>query len=372
MAQSSNRPFTTIEPNSSVVRVPDERLVRLAEEVRAVKVTEAQVDFIDIAGLVAGASEGKGLGNKFLANIAAVHSIVHVVRCFEDDSITHVEGNPDPIRDLGIIEQELIYKDLATIDSSIRRKRPRGSLAEAQLWESTLDKTLSFLEHDKPALGARRLLTDEEFELFDSWRLLSAKPILIACNVDENSAGKGNRLSQLVMDWHKAKREQEAQESEKLQKSAIGNLSAAAKSVNHIFNVSPVVVCAKLESELMILEDDVKKRQELFLQYGLSESALTHIIRGSYQLLDLMTFYTAGPTEARAWPVRRGATAKECAGEIHSDIALGFVKAETYSFSDFITLGEKKAKEMNKLRLEGPNYVAQDGDIFLFKFKGAR
>jgi GTP-binding protein YchF len=324
--------------------VPDPKLAVLAQQVEAAKITQATIDFIDIAGLVAGASEGKGLGNKFLANIASVHSIVHVVRCFEDESITHVEGSPDPVRDLVTIEQELIFKDLNTMEGVIRR-RPRGNVAEVKLFNSTVEKTMALLEQEQLALNVRPQLDDEEKALFDSWRLLSAKPILIACNVDENSvATKGNHLSRTVQEW--------------------------AKSQKH--SVEPVVVSAKLESELMILEEDPVKRQELFKSYGMEESALTQIIRSSYQLLDLITFYTAGPTEARAWSVMKGSTAKECAGEIHTDIAKGFVKAETYSYDDFVTLGEKKAKEMNKLRLEGPGYIAQEGDIFLFKFKGAR
>lgn len=372
MAQASNRPFTTIEPNSSIVRVPDERLYKLAEAVEAVKVTEASVDFIDIAGLVEGASEGKGLGNKFLANIAGVHSIVHVVRCFEDLTITHVEGNPDPIRDIGIIEKELIYKDLSQIEG-ISRRRPKGNPTETKLYQSTLDKTLSFLDSEKMALGALRILNDEERKIFDSWRLLSSKPILLVCNVDEKSVASGNRLSELVKQWSRDRRMKEEEESLKISKKMTNSLlDGNASSLNHIFNVEPIVVSAKLESELMILEDDEEKRKELFLSYGMTTSSLHSIIQSSYQLLNLITFYTAGPTEARAWPIPRGFTAKECAGEIHSDIAKGFVKAETFSYSDFISLGEKRAKELNKLRLEGPGYIAQDGDIFLFKFKGAR
>ena len=342
-AQSSNRPFTTIEPNSSIVRVPDYRLLALAKEGESAKITEATVDFIDIAGLVAGASEGKGLGNKFLANIASVHSIVHVVRCFEDDTITHVEGNPDPIRDIQIIEKELVYKDLSSMEG-FHRRRPKGQSSEVKLWESTYSKTMASLENELPALTAKDGMTEDEKALFDTWRLLSAKPILIACNVDENSVANGNKLSAVVKEW--------------------------ATANNH--PIAPVVVSAKLESELMILEDDPDKRRELFLSYGLTESALAQIIRSSYQLLDLMTFYTVGPTEARAWSAMKGSTAKQCAAEIHTDISKGFIKAETYSYNDYITYGEKKAKEMNKLRLEGPSYVAQDGDIFLFKFKGAR
>lgn len=315
----------------------------LAKEVEAAKVTEATVDFIDIAGLVAGASEGKGLGNKFLANIASVHSILHVVRCFEDDSITHVEGGPDPLRDLAIVEQELLFKDLSSMEG-FHRRRPKGNNSETKIWEAAYSKTMAVLEQEKPALAAKPALNEDELALFETWRLLSAKPILIACNVDENSVSNGNRLSATVIEW--------------------------AKSQAHA--IAPVVVCARLESELMILEDDPVKRMELFKSYGLAESALTQIIRSSYSLLDLITFYTAGPTEARAWSVRKGSTAKECAAEIHTDISKGFIKAETYSYDDFITYGEKKAKEMNKLRLEGPGYIAQDGDIFLFKFKGAR
>ena len=325
------------------MRVPDERLKALAVEAESAKITEATVDFIDIAGLVAGASEGKGLGNKFLANIASVHSIVHVVRCFEDDSITHVEGTPDPIRDIQIIEKELIYKDLSSMEG-FHRRRPKGNNTEAKVWESTHAKTMALLEEEKPALGVKNSLTEDETALFETWRLLSAKPILIACNVDENSVSKGNALSQVVKEWASA----------------------------HSHSIAPVVVSAKLESELMILEDDPVKRMELFMSYGMEESALTQIIRSSYQLLDLITFYTVGPTESRAWSVRKGSTAKECAAEIHTDISKGFIKAETFSYDDYITLGEKKAKEMNKLRLEGPGYIAQDGDIFLFKFKGAR
>lgn len=342
-AQSSNRPFTTIEPNSSIVRVPDERLQKLAIEGDSEKITEAMIDFIDIAGLVAGASEGKGLGNKFLANISMVHSIVHVVRCFEDETITHVEGTPEPIRDIQIIEKELIYKDLASMEG-FHRRRPKGNGPEAKFFESTYSKAMSILENEQPALLAKSSMTEDELVLFDSWRLLSAKPILIACNVDENSVANGNKLSNAVKEW----------------------------ALAHNHPIAPVVVSAKLESELMILEDDPEKRKELFLSYGMQESALTQIIRSSYQLLDLITFYTVGPTEARAWSAMKGSTAKQCAAEIHTDIAKGFVKAETYSYDDYITYGEKKAKEMNKLRLEGPGYIAQDGDIFLFKFKGAR
>ncbi len=336
-AESANYPFCTIEPNIGRVAVPDPRLDRVAELAKSPKVTPTFLEFVDIAGLVRGASKGEGLGNKFLANIREVDAIVHVLRCFEGD-ITHVEATVDPIRDAETVETELMLADLESLERRIEplEKRATGGDKEAKAQAAIMRKALAPLRDGRPAREAR--LEPGDRRAFQQLQLLTAKPVLYACNVDEASAAAGNAHSDRV-----------------------------AERAKHV-GAGCVVISAAIEAEVASLESEAEKH-EFLESLGLTETGLARVIRAGYALLDLITFFTAGPKEARAWTVRRGATAPEAAGVIHTDFQKGFIRAETISYDDFDRYGgEQGARDAGRMRLEGRDYVARDGDIFLFRF----
>ncbi len=337
-AQAANYPFCTIEPNVGQVAVPDERLRKIAAIAKSAKIIETQLGFVDIAGLVKGASKGEGLGNQFLGNIREVDAIVHVLRCFEDDDIQHVANKVDPIADAEVVETELMLSDLESLEKRVPAAAKRGAAGdkEAKAMASVLGQALELLREGKPA----RLTVpndDEEARLFKQAQLLTAKPVLYVCNVAEEDAANGNDLSAKVF------------------------AKAAAEGAE------AVVVSAAIEAELVAMPEE--DRGEFLEALGLTESGLARVIRAGYKLLGLKTFFTAGPKEARAWTFPDGAKAPQAAGEIHSDFERGFIRAETIAYEDYITLGgEAGAKEAGKLRQEGKEYVVQDGDVLLFKF----
>jgi len=337
-AQAANYPFCTIEPNVGQVAVPDDRLDKIAAIGGSAKIIHTQLAFVDIAGLVKGASKGEGLGNQFLANIREVDAIVHVLRCFEDDDIQHVNNKVDPIADAEVVETELMLADLESVEKRVENAKRRATSGdkEAKALASVLGQALEFLKDGKPA----RLVEpgdDEEARLFEQAQLLTAKPVLYVCNVAEEDAAKGNALSQLVAE------------------------KAAAEGAQS------VVVSAAIEAELVEMEE--ADRSEYLSELGLKESGLAKIIRAGYELLGLQTFFTVGPKEARAWTFPKGAKAPQAAGEIHTDFERGFIRAETIAYDDYVALGgEAGAKEAGKLRQEGKEYLVQDGDILMFKF----
>jgi len=337
-AQAANYPFCTIEPNVGQVAVPDERLDKIAAIAKSAKVVPTQLAFVDIAGLVKGASQGEGLGNQFLGNIREVDAIVHVLRCFEDDDIQHVANKVDPITDAEVVETELMLSDLESLEKRVpaAQKRATGGDKEAKLMASVLGQALDLLREGKPA-RLTEPKDDEEARVFAQAQLLTAKPVLYVCNVGEEDAAKGNALSELVF------------------------AKAAAEGAE------AVVVSAAIESELVAM--DPADRAEYLAELGLEESGLSRVIRAGYKLLGLKTFFTAGPKEARAWTFPAGAKAPQAAGEIHTDFERGFIRAETIAYDDYVALGgEAGAKEAGKLRQEGKEYVVQDGDVMLFKF----
>ncbi len=337
-AQAANYPFCTIEPNVGQVAVPDDRLDKIAAIAKSAKVVATQLGFVDIAGLVKGASAGEGLGNQFLGNIREVDAIVHVLRCFEDDDIQHVSNKVDPIADAEVVETELMLADLESLEKRVSNaaKRATAGDKEAKILASVLGQALDLLKDGKPA----RLVEpkdDEEAKAFAQAQLLTAKPVLYVCNVAEDEAGEGNALSQKV--FEKAQNE----------------------------GAQAVVVSAAIEAELIAMPED--ERGEYLEALGLSESGLARVIRAGYRLLGLNTFFTAGPKEARAWTFPAGAKAPQAAGEIHTDFEKGFIRAETIAYDDYIALnGEAGAKEAGKMRQEGKDYDVQDGDVMLFKF----
>jgi ribosome-binding ATPase len=336
-AQAANYPFCTIEPNVGDVAVPDPRLAILAEIAGSKEVIPTRLTFVDIAGLVRGASKGEGLGNQFLANIRECDAIAHVVRCFEDDDVTHVEGRIDPLSDIATIETELMLADLESLERRIAQieKRAKGGDKDAKDLLALAERSLAELTEGRPARAAG--VGREERRLFQSLGLLSSKPVLYVCNVDEAAADKGNAYSDQV-------RRLAAQEG------------AAA-----------VVVSAKIESEIAVLPE---AEREVYLEaVGLIEPGLDRVIRAGYDLLHLVTFFTAGPKETRAWTVEKGAKAPQAAGVIHSDFEKGFIRAETIAYDDYVAgRGEAGAREAGKFRLEGKDYVVADGDVMHFRF----
>jgi GTP-binding protein YchF len=340
-AQCANYPFCTIEPNSGVAPVPDGRLARLAEIARSKEIVPTKLEFVDIAGLVRGASRGEGLGNQFLANIREVDAIVHVVRCFDDADVAHVEGAVDPLRDIGIIETELMLADMESLQKRLpaMEKKSRGGDKEAALAADMAKAALSELEAGRPAMLAKPDAKDRErLRAFDMLRLLTAKPVLYVCNVDEAAAGSGNGYSRAV------------------------ETAAAGRGC------PAVVISARIEQEIALLETEAE-RNEFLGAVGISETGLSKIIRAGYDALDLITFFTVGPKEAHAWTVRRGAKAPEAAGVIHTDFQLGFIRAEAISAEDYVECGgERGARDAGRLRLEGRDYVVGDGDIMHFLF----
>jgi GTP-binding protein YchF len=337
-AQAANYPFCTIEPNVGQVAVPDERLDKLAMIAGSAKVIPTQLAFVDIAGLVKGASKGEGLGNQFLGNIREVDAIVHVLRCFEDDDIQHVSNKVDPIADAEVVETELMLSDLESLEKRVpaAQKRATGGDKESKIAASVLGQALDLLREGKPA-RLTEPKDDEEARVFAQAQLLTAKPVLYVCNVAEEEAAVGNALSRQV--FEKAQAE----------------------------GAQAVVVSAAIEAELVAMEPD--ERAEYLKELGLEETGLARVIRAGYQLLGLKTFFTVGPKEARAWTFHAGARAPQAAGEIHTDFEKGFIRAETIAYDDYVALGgETGAKEAGKLRQEGKEYVVQDGDVLHFKF----
>ncbi|MGI8705534.1 MAG: redox-regulated ATPase YchF [Sphingomicrobium sp.] len=337
-AQAANYPFCTIEPNVGRVAVPDPRLDRIREIAKSAQEIETQIEFVDIAGLVRGASKGEGLGNQFLANIREVDAIVHVLRCFEGGDVTHVEGRVDPIADAEVVETELMLADLESLERRVPNlvKKAQQGEKEAKIEASVLGQALELLRESRPARLTKPKDAEEEKALRRA-QLLTAKPVLYVCNVDEADAASGNALSGRVDE--KAK-------------------SEGAKSV---------VISAAIEAEIATLPPE--ERDAFLADLGLEETGLTRMIHAAYELLGLITFYTAGPKEARAWTVDKGSRAPEAAGEIHTDFERGFIRAETISFDDYIRCGgEAGAKEAGKMRAEGKDYVVQDGDVLLFRF----
>jgi len=336
-AQAANYPFCTIEPNVGQVAVPDPRLDKLQEIAGSAKKIETQLAFVDIAGLVRGASKGEGLGNQFLGNIRECDAIIHVLRCFEGE-VTHVEGKVDPIADAETVETELMLADLESLEKRVPNLIKKGQQGdkESKAGASVLGQALDLLRDGKPA-RLTQPKDDDEKRLFEQAQLLTAKPVLYVCNVDEGAAAEGNSLSAKVFD-----------------KAATEGAKA-------------VVVSAAIEAEIVTL--DPADRAEFLSDLGLKETGLARVIRAGYDLLHLITFFTVGPKEARAWTVEKGAKAPQAAGVIHSDFERGFIRAETIAFDDYVAFkGEAGARDAGKLRSEGKDYVVQDGDVMLFRF----
>ncbi len=337
-AQAANYPFCTIEPNVGQVGVPDPRLDKLAEIAGSQKIIPTQLGFVDIAGLVRGASKGEGLGNQFLGNIREVDAIVHVLRCFENDDIQHVDNKVDPISDADTVETELMLSDLESLEKRVPNLAKKGQQGdkEAKAAASVLGQALELLREGKPA-RLTQPKDDEEARLFAQAQLLTAKPVLYVCNVEEEAASTGNAFSERV--FAKAKAE----------------------------GANAVIVSAAIEADLVGM--DAEERMVFLEELGLHETGLARIIRSGYELLHLLTFFTVGPKEARAWTIHAGAKAPEAAGEIHSDMQRGFIRAETIAFDDYVSLGgESGAKDAGKLCQEVKEYVVQDGDVLHFKF----
>jgi len=335
-AQAANFPFCTIEPNVGVVAVPDERLNVLAKISDSAQIIPARVEFVDIAGLVKGASQGEGLGNKFLSHIREVDAIVHVVRCFEDDDIIHVAGSVDPARDIEVINLELGLADLDQVERKIDRTRKLARTSkEAQLELEALEKINAVLNEGKPARQAQ--LTDEEKQAIKGLGLLTNKPIIYGANVSEDDLASGNEYVERV-------REIASQE-----------------------NAQVVIVSAQVESELVSLPEE--DRAEFLESLGVEEGGLKSLIRATYELLGLRTYFTTGPKETRAWTIHAGMSAPQAAGVIHTDFERGFIRAETVAYKDLVTNGSMNAaKEKGLVRSEGKEYVVQEGDVMLFRF----
>ncbi len=337
-AEAANFPFCTIEPNTGRVGVPDPRLAIIAELGKSAKIIPTQLEFVDIAGLVRGASKGEGLGNQFLANIRETDAIIHVLRCFEDENITHVEGGIDPVRDAETIETELMLADLESLENRMNSliKKARGNDKQAKESLAMVERSLDVLKEGKPARTVE--YSSDEAKTFKMLQLLTSKPILYVCNVEEDSAATGNSLTEKVKEMATAQ------------------------------GAGVVVISAKIEEEVAQLNDEEEKAE--FLEtLGLEETGLAQIIREGQNLLNLITFFTVGPKETRAWTVRNGANAPEAAGVIHTDFERGFIKAETIAYDDFVACqGENGAKEAGKMRQEGKTYPVKDGDIFHFRF----
>ena len=338
-AQSANFPFCTIEPNVGVITVPDERLNALAELVHPERIVPTTVEIVDIAGLVKGASRGEGLGNKFLANIRETDAIIHVLRCFDDDNITHVDGSVDPVRDKEVIDTELQLRDLETVESRMPRiqKQAQAGDRDAKVQYEVLARYKEALSQGRNARSVELQNKDEERVAHDLF-LLTSKPVLYVCNVDDASAATGNAYVDAV---------REAIKDE---------------------NAQLLVVAAQTESEIAEL-DTYEERQMFLNEIGLEESGVNRIIKAAYALLDLETFLTAGPKEVRAWTFRKGSKAPQCAGVIHTDFERGFIRAEVIKYEDYIHYGSEAAvKEAGKMHIEGKDYVFQDGDIVVFRF----
>lgn len=339
-AQSANFPFCTIEPNVGVITVPDERLNKLAEIVKPQRIVPTTVEIVDIAGLVKGASKGEGLGNKFLANIRETDAILHVLRCFDDDNITHVNGGVDPVRDKEIIDTELQLKDLESVENRITKVQKQAQTGGDKVAKQTYEVLIRYKEVLEQGLNARTVVFDnkDDQKIAKELCLLTNKPVLYVCNVDEGSAVSGNKHVEALRENVKGE------------------------------NADILVVAAKIESE--IAELDTYEERQMFLQeIGLNESGVSRLIRAAYKLLNLETYFTAGVQEVRAWTYIKGSKAPQCAGVIHTDFEKGFIRAEVIKYSDFIEYGsELSVKEAGKLSVEGKDYVVEDGDIMHFRF----
>ena len=335
-AQAANYPFCTIEPNVGRVGVPDKRMDVLAEIGKSIKVVPTSLEFVDIAGLVRGASKGEGLGNQFLANIREVDAIIHVLRCFEDSDITHVEGSIDPLRDIEVVETELMLSDLDSLERRLTQaqKRAKGGDKESIALVTIMEPIVAALQDGKPA---RTAIPPGEEEAVRRLQLLTSKPVLYVCNVEEASAATGNDFSNRVRDW------------------------AAAQGA------PTIVVSAAIEAEVSQLPE--ADRTEFLETLGLSQSGLDQVIRAGYDLLELCTYFTCGPKETRAWTITKGTKAPQAAAVIHKDFERGFIACETIAYADFVAgRGEQGAKEAGKMRIEGKTYVVKDGDVLLFRF----
>ena len=337
-AQSANFPFCTIEPNLGVVNVPDPRLEKLEALVKPERVLPATVEIVDIAGLVRGASEGEGLGNQFLGNIRECHAIIHVLRCFDNDNIVHVDGSVDPIRDKETIDIELQIKDLETVEKRLEKVK-RAAKAGDKKAANEMELLNRIKETLQTGLSARSLqVNEEEKELLDSFQLLTAKPVLYVCNVDEKSAKNGNAYVEKV------------------------------KEVVKDEDAEVIVLAVATEADITELES-YEERQMFLEDIGLEEPGASKLIRAAYHLLNLQTYFTAGVKEVRAWTIHKGDTAPQAAGVIHTDFEKGFIRAEVIAYDDFITYGsEAKVKEAGKMRVEGKEYIVKDGDIMHFRF----
>ncbi len=336
-AQAANYPFCTIEPNVGEVAVPEPRLARLAEIAKSANVIPARMNFVDIAGLVKGASQGEGLGNQFLANIRETDAVLYVLRCFEDGDVTHVANKIDPLADYETVETELMLADLDSLEkrrTALEKKAKTGD-KDAKTMITLVDLALAELQEGRPARHVA-VPADQQRE-WKMLQLLTSKPVLFVANVDEDSAATGNAMSQQV----------EARAAEE--------------------GAGCAVISAKIEAELALLEPD--ERTEYLAELGLAEPGLNRLIHSGYHLLDLQTYFTAGPKEARAWTIRRGWTAPKAAGVIHGDFERGFIRAETIAYDDYVACnGEAGARDAGKLRQEGKEYIVADGDVMLFKF----
>lgn len=339
-AESANYPFCTIDPNVGVVAVPDERLNLLSELYHSAKVTPAVIEFVDIAGLVKGASKGEGLGNQFLANIREVDAIVHVVRCFEDTNVIHVDGSVDPVRDIETINLELVFSDIEILERRIA-KTAKGARNDKTLAKELefLQKLKAYLEEGKLAISFQ-VQDEEEEQWLSSYNLLTGKPVIFAANVAEEDLADDGASNQHVQ---------------------------AVRSLAKEENSEVFVICAQIEQEIAELDDDEKK---MFLEdLGLEESGLEKLIRASYSLLGLISYLTAGETETRAWTIKKGTKAPQAAGKIHSDFERGFIRAEVVNYQDLLDCGSySAAKEKGLVGLEGKEYVVKDGDVILFRF----
>ena len=338
-AQAANFPFCTIEPNVGVITVPDERLVRLAEIDRPKRVVPTTIEIVDIAGLVKGASKGEGLGNKFLGNIRNTNAIIHVLRCFDNGNITHVDGSVDPVRDKGIIDTELQLKDLETVESRLAKTQKQATSGGDKNAKRTVELLLQYKAVLEQGRSARTVELDkEDRKLVADLNLLTDKPVLYVCNVDERSAATGNAYTEAV-------------------RAAIADERAEM-----------LVIAAATEADIAELEE-YDERQMFLEEIGLQESGVARLIKSAYKLLDLQTFFTTGADETRAWTFRKGMKAPQTAGIIHTDFERGFIRAQTIAYEDFIAFkGEKGAQEAGKMRAEGKDYIVQDGDVMNFLF----
>ena len=336
-AEAANYPFCTIEPNTGIVAVPDKRLKKLSELANSQKVIPAQMQFVDIAGLVSGASKGEGLGNKFLSHIREVDAIIHVLRCFEDTEITHVENTIDPLRDSEIIETELMLADLDSLDKQIQNlsKKAKSNDSDAKKDLALMQNLHVLLSDGKPIRSAD--FDKDKLKKIKTFNLLTSKPVLYVCNVSEEDAVLGNKFSKIIFD----------------------------KAIQE--NCVSVIISGAIESEIALLNDEEKN--EFLADLNLKESGLNRLIRKGFDLLGLLTFFTVGPKEARAWTLKKDSTAPEAAGAIHTDFQKGFIRAETISYDDYLNYkSEQAVKDSGRMRVEGSDYIVQDGDIFHFRF----